>query len=228
MAGRHHPHLTGAATRQGDSVMPTAEAHIPTRRASRYLVQLCRHLDQLKRLPHPASDPAPAGGSMPQVDDVHWSDTHGTVAVGQGTWVLDATPDALTVRVEAADQQSLRQVQAMLTNRIEQIGRRDRLAVTWRDPHTTGAEPDPAPTTAEHATAARRRTVLVVALAVLAVGAHIAVATTALAGVRWTSWAADAIVVIVAVKMATLALAGRRLRHRTHRPHRIPHHSRRP
>lgn len=52
--------------------MLTAEAHIETERAGRYLVQLCRHVS---RIPTHSGDAQTRREVQPFVE---WSDTHGT------------------------------------------------------------------------------------------------------------------------------------------------------
>lgn len=209
--------------------MPTAEGHARTQRAGRYLAQLCTHLDQLQHQPHPHSAPHPAGEPMPQIRQVQWSDTHGTVSFGHSQLTLQATPDQLIMRVQAADEQNLHQTQQLLTHRIQQIGRRDHLTVTWQ-PTTPDNDNNPAPAKntdpVQHAAPAHRRrtTIILAAAATLAIGLHIAAATALTT--RWTSWAAATVLVIIAIKLAALALGGRALHHRIR--HRPPHHSHRP
>jgi hypothetical protein len=42
-------------------------------------------------------------------------------------------PGRLAVRAEAADEESLRQIQDLLTARLEKFGRREHLTVDWQD-----------------------------------------------------------------------------------------------
>ncbi|MEU6848993.1 DUF2218 domain-containing protein [Actinacidiphila alni] len=130
--------------------MPAAEARIPTDRASRYLVQLCRHMD---RLDHPDRTPdggghhhgahaahdGPAALSAPAVVSVEHSDTAGTVRFADGRWTLSATADTLTLRVAAADEAALRRLRDAVTARVATVGRRDGLRADW---HTV-TEPPP-------------------------------------------------------------------------------------
>ena len=64
--------------------MPAAHARVATTRPSRYLIQLCRHVDHLSghtdRLPrHRQADPEPASPEPPA--HVSWSDTAGVIHV---------------------------------------------------------------------------------------------------------------------------------------------------
>jgi hypothetical protein len=104
--------------------MSTAETSVPTLRASRYLVQLCEHLDQIGR--HSSS----AHGQPPHAR-VEWTDRHGVIELPTGRCTLDATDDQLTVRVEADDPAELSRMQRLFADRLATIGRRDGLAVTW-------------------------------------------------------------------------------------------------
>ena len=46
---------------------------------------------------------------------------------------MQAFPGRLTVRAEAADQESLRRIQDLLTSRLLKFGRRENLTVDWQD-----------------------------------------------------------------------------------------------
>ncbi|MFD0502700.1 DUF2218 domain-containing protein [Streptomyces chiangmaiensis] len=121
--------------------MPTAEAHVPTDRASRYLVQLCRHTGQMSRLRH--RPPARHGGGAmpPRVQHVDWSDTDGIVQFAEGRWTLRAGSDTLTLHVEADDEDALQRLKEGIAARLEKMGRRDRLSVAWQRPRTPASPP---------------------------------------------------------------------------------------
>lgn len=125
--------------------MPTAEARLTTDRASRYLVQLCRHLGQMNHPTHPGRmthrPPGGHGGTPPAAPHVDHTDTHGTVRFPDGRWTLDATADTLTLRVDATDEAALRRLQDAIAARIETIGRRDGLQVLWQQPTDEGTPP---------------------------------------------------------------------------------------
>jgi hypothetical protein len=102
--------------------MLSAEARVATGRSSRYLVQLCRHIDQVAR-------------ANPQMRaHVEWSDDHGLLDFGWARCELRAEPDALVLRAEAGDENGLRELERRVADRVEQIGRRDGLTVTWTPP----------------------------------------------------------------------------------------------
>jgi hypothetical protein len=87
-----------------------------------------------RHLPH---RPRPHGGEVAlplEVQHVEWSDTDGTVRLNWGRWTLHATAGTLVVRAEAEDEESLRRIQDLLAKRLETIGRREHLAVTWQRP----------------------------------------------------------------------------------------------
>lgn len=133
--------------------MPTAEARIPTHRATRYLTQLCRHTAQAGSLDHKhrhrqqqgAAPAAPA----PIPRHAECSDTGGVIAFDSGRCTLRATSEQLILLAEADDQQNLELIKEALTTRLQRIGYRDQLALTWRlasaelsEPHrTAGAIP---------------------------------------------------------------------------------------
>ena len=103
--------------------MPTATTHIPTDRAGRYLAQLSQHLNQIGS--HPRH------GGSPQVRRVDRSDGHGTIEFVTGTCTLHASADELIIELTAVDAPALEQLQRLLAARLETIGRRDNITVTW-------------------------------------------------------------------------------------------------
>jgi hypothetical protein len=57
----------------------------------------------------------------------------GAVSLDWGRWTMRAFPGRLTVRAEAAGQESLRRIQDLLTARLQKFGRREHLTVNWQD-----------------------------------------------------------------------------------------------
>jgi hypothetical protein len=116
----------------GETVL-IAEARVATDRSSRYLVQLCRHVNLVAR-------------ANPQMQaHVEWSDDSGVIRFGWGRCTLRAEPGVLTLRAEATDEASLHQLEQRVARRLEQVGRRDRLTVTWAAPQPGGEEPPTQP-----------------------------------------------------------------------------------
>jgi hypothetical protein len=108
--------------------MLIAEAHVETGRASRYLGQLCRHVNKAAR-------------AHPQMQaHVEWSDDRGVISLDRGRCLLHVLPGVLTLRVEAADEDTLRRVEQRVGDRLERIGGRDHLTVTWTPPRGAGEE----------------------------------------------------------------------------------------
>ena len=102
--------------------MLIAEARVATERSGRYLVQLCQHLNKVAQ-------------RNPQLQaHVEWSDDHGQISFGWGRCTLHADPGVLTLRAEAGDETSLHQLRHRVAERLEQVGRRDHLAVNWTAP----------------------------------------------------------------------------------------------
>jgi hypothetical protein len=99
--------------------MLAAEAAVAAERPSRYLVQLCRHVKL---------------ASTHMTARVEWSADRGLIDMGWGRCTLRAERGALILRAEADDEQGLREIQRRVTDRVEQIGRRDGLTVTWTGP----------------------------------------------------------------------------------------------
>ncbi|WP_351237704.1 DUF2218 domain-containing protein, partial [Streptomyces sp. NPDC002133] len=136
--------------------MLIAEAHVRTDRPSRYLAQLCKRPGQMGEHIRHRSRRHHDGKTPPQIQHVEWSDTHGTIDVGSGRCTLQAGPDSLTLRVEATDQDSLQRIQHLIAGRLQKIGKRDALQVTWQQAEAADHQPDD-PATA--APAAEEKTV---------------------------------------------------------------------
>ena len=128
--------------------MPAVEARIETGRSSRYLTQLCRHVDSIyaERGSH-GERPGLAQGRNAQGRNaqsrhaqdrpaepprVVWTEAAGTISFGDGTITLMADPAALILRAEAGSDESLQRAQELVTGLLARIGRRDGLTVTWQ------------------------------------------------------------------------------------------------
>jgi hypothetical protein len=125
--------------------MLTAEADIHTERAAGYLARLCGHAGKMGATGHRLGHRQPSharGDGPPEVRRVECSETEGTVSLNWGQWTMRALPGLLAVRAEAADEQSLRRIQDLLTTRLQKFGRREQLTVTWRRPRAATAEPE--------------------------------------------------------------------------------------
>lgn len=103
--------------------MLTSEARVETGRSSRYLDQLCRHVSKV------------AEGHPQMQARVEWSDEQGEITFAWGgRCTLRAEQGVLSLRAEAPDEDSLRQVQDRVTERLERFGRRDQVTVKWASP----------------------------------------------------------------------------------------------
>lgn len=102
--------------------MLSSEARVDTDRPSRYLAQLCRHLSQI------------AQAHTDLRAQVEWPDSDGAVTFAWGRCNLHAAAGVLTLRAEADDEDALSRITRAVAGRIEQIGRRDGLAVSWSPP----------------------------------------------------------------------------------------------
>jgi hypothetical protein len=75
---------------------------------------------------------------------VEWSDDRGVISFDWGRCTLRAVPGVLTLHVEAADEESLHELEQRVGGRLQQIGRRDHLTVTWTLPEGVDEEtPEP-------------------------------------------------------------------------------------
>lgn len=112
----------------GETAMITAESRVETTNAKSLLAHLCRHATRMGELRHGHVHGAQA---RPDVLGVEFADTHGTLDLSWGRCVLQADPDALTVRVEAATEEHLHGVQRIIAADLERFGHRDNLTVNW-------------------------------------------------------------------------------------------------
>jgi hypothetical protein len=127
--------------------MPAAEARVETEHAGRYLVRLCQHISKIgnegTHLRHQRPSHLSGDGRTRADMRVHaeWTETHGQVTFGGGKITLQASPDGLTLHAEAADEESLRQVQDLVAGRLAKFGRREHLTVNWRQTETPAVHP---------------------------------------------------------------------------------------
>jgi hypothetical protein len=120
--------------------MPTAEAQIETGRPSRYLVQLCQHAAAMGSAPH--GHRAHHGDGPPTRVQAEWSGTLGVIRFDPwGQCTVEATATTLTLRIEAAGENELRQIRDLITSDLTRFGRRDQLSVTWQHGEAPGADP---------------------------------------------------------------------------------------
>jgi len=134
--------------------MPASYAHVPTSRADRYLAQLCSHgrlMSRLARHRRPGQEHGQGQGQGhgdghgndggPPVATASSAGTEGIIDFGWGRCALRATAGTLILHAEAGDPERLRQIQDGISARLQRIGRRDQLAVTWIDAQPA-TEPD--------------------------------------------------------------------------------------
>jgi hypothetical protein len=186
--------------------VPTAQAHIPTDRASRYLVQLCKHGSQMgMRALHQPRSHGDAG--PPKVRHAEWTDTEGIIDFGGGRCSIKATDERLTLLAEGDDQQHLQRIQDGIAGRLERIGRRDQLTVTWQKTQPTTPPPgqtnDPPPAPEQKAAAHRRHlgTAALAAVAALVIAVHLGLAEALLANFQRAGWVFGGVLVLVVVKV---------------------------
>ena len=202
-------------------ILLTSEARIATDRANRYLTQLCRHAGEMGRRSH--YRPRAHGGAdgPPVVEQTQWSDSRGTIRFKWGQCSVEATEEALVLRSESADEEGLRRIQDGIASRLETIGRRDNLTVTWqRMPldHAEVSEPV-GPAQPDR----RRRLLMTIGLVLaglLVIAVHVGLFGSAIATSSWTKWGVNALVALIVVKLIIVAghvLLARRAAHRRKR-----------
>lgn len=115
--------------------MVTSVARVVTDRPERYLEQICKHASAMGAGGHAA--PMHGGAHQASHDlevRVESSGSHGELTFAAwGTCTLTADATALTLTVEAKDEDGLRRIQDILSNDLDRFGRRDGLVVAWQD-----------------------------------------------------------------------------------------------
>jgi hypothetical protein len=111
--------------------MLSEQTRVGTDRAGRYLAQLCEHLHQLTARPGMHGPAGRHDGGPPDPRRVEWTADRGVIVFERATFTLTAAAHELTLRVEAEEAQDLERIKHALSERIEAIGRRDGLTVTW-------------------------------------------------------------------------------------------------
>jgi hypothetical protein len=112
--------------------MHASEARVPTRRADRYLAQLCDHLGHLQQdQPSGHRGGGHGHGGPAVVHGVDRAEGQARIEFDWGGCVLTATPRELVVEVRAESAAELARGQELLERRIVTIGRREELEVAW-------------------------------------------------------------------------------------------------
>lgn len=201
--------------------MPSSETRIETDKAGPNFTQLCRH----------AAAMAHHGGRLihrhaPFTDDldlrVESSDTGGTITFGPwGRCTVRADAAVLTARIDAADEDKLKQIQEIIGSNLDRIGRREGTTVIWQR-LDTGDAPDPPglPGVWPGSLGAHRgqMSVVVVTLAaVLVVALHLGLGGAALMNSTWTRGTVGLLLLVVAIK-AAIVLGGFALRRKRSHP----------
>jgi hypothetical protein len=194
--------------------MPILHAQIQTERASRYLVQFCKHAAAMG-----------GGGHTPRMHlhtplacrkvqvAAEWSDTVGTVTFTPwGQCTLAADIDALTLRIDAADEDGAAQIRDVIDRDLQRFSRRDPITATWLRTETPDAAPFRHTGAMTHKPGqvfprSHVQTILLALAVVLVIGLHIGLAGAVVAQSRWTGVAINVVVALVVLKIALIAWA---------------------
>ncbi|MCW3845268.1 DUF2218 domain-containing protein [Micromonospora yasonensis] len=205
--------------------MPTLQAEVQTDRASRYLVQFCKHAAAMGDRGHTSRMHLHTMMARREVQvAAEWSETSGTVTFTPwGRATLTADDGTLTVRIDSADEGDLGQMRDLITRNLERFSRRNPLAITWQRLDPAGAAPVrplARVTSKPWPGFPRSQTILLAVAAVVVIGLHVGLAGAVLAQSRWTGMAVNVVVALVVVKVALVALA--RIGFRRHRTRNMP------
>jgi hypothetical protein len=102
---------------------------VPTTRADRYLAQLIDHLGHLGD--HGSGGHGHGHGSPPAVGRIERSGDRAEIEVAGCVIELTAAPTELLLVVRAEDAETMARGRGLIQGRVETIGRRDQLQVTW-------------------------------------------------------------------------------------------------
>ena len=92
--------------------MARSTAHVPTRSASRYLQQLCKHWGHKFH--------------------VEFDQAHGRIDLPFGPCVLDASPEELVVTLETEDAAGFDRFESVVADHVRRFAFREELAFDWR------------------------------------------------------------------------------------------------
>jgi hypothetical protein len=125
---------------------------------------------------------------------------------------MRASADALTLRVEAADDDALHRLQDGVAARLNKIGRRDQLTTIWHrmespvpPVNTQSTEPAPEQGTRKRRWPRRLTVIGLVAGGALIVALHLGIGGAAVAAVPWTEWVGGGLLVIILAKLVFIA-----------------------
>lgn len=114
--------------------MLTIESRVETDQSSRYLVRLCKHAASMGR-PHVRGPQVHLGGELSRREvevRAEWSETHGTITLSPwGRCGIEATTNALVLRIEATDEENLSRIQDIITRDLDRFGGSEHLTVDW-------------------------------------------------------------------------------------------------
>ncbi|MEH1127362.1 DUF2218 domain-containing protein [Micromonospora sp. CPCC 206061] len=201
--------------------MPTLQAQVPTERASRYLTQFCKHATAMGSGGHRAG--VHLQGRMTRGGvrvAANWSDSEGTITFTPwGRCILTADADALTIRVDASDQDGLTQIRDIVTRNLLRFSSRDPLSVIWEEPPAPGGVPvtpvtETTPQPGRDARRVRLQVGLLILVGVLAIGVHVGLAGPLVGHSRWAGIASDLVVAAIVAKLAVVAWTHYRSRRR--------------
>ena len=94
--------------------MPSAEAHVQTSSAGRYLARLCQHAGKMGQAQRHRPRAHGSSGGPPEVLHTECSETAGSIVLSWGRCSLQAGPGSLALRADAADEESLTRIQHMI------------------------------------------------------------------------------------------------------------------
>jgi hypothetical protein len=192
--------------------MPNLHAQLQTERASRYLVQFCKHAAAMGDGGHTPRMHLHATMARREVQvAADWTDTGGTVTFTPwGQCTLAADTGTLTLHIDAPDDDGLAQIRDVIDRDLQRFSRRDPLTVTWQRSETPGAAPfrhtgavTPQPRRGFHRP--RLQTILLALAVVLVIGLHVGLAGAVVAQSRWTGFAINVLAALVVLKIALIA-----------------------
>jgi hypothetical protein len=128
--------------------MLTSDARVETGHASKYLLQLCRHITHRRghltthRIRHMImarqdmdSENTAEVAALAAKTEVEWTTSRGLIKFGWGaSCEILAENDALILHAEAEDAAGLNRAMQVLARNLERFGHRDGLHLTWTPP----------------------------------------------------------------------------------------------
>ena len=121
--------------------MPSLQAQIQTDRASRYLVQFCKHaaaMGATRGHGFRSHLPGRSAGRDVQVSAEYFENRGVVTFTPWGRCTITATPATLMIEIDATDPNNLQRIRDIITRDLDRFSHRNPLTISWHQPDVPG------------------------------------------------------------------------------------------